>query len=330
MSEEIQRWLEKLATSEAQLKRFRKKVRELEEKDTVTEREVEEVRQEINADYESVKLPEIGMDVDEDEYLTEQERADLVEGERTLREYNEQVLTEFGVPIKGKKLIREGGTKKAFLLESVKSLEWLEGDGANSSKFSGIALVADAESANGRYYSREVCQAAVDRANAHIDELTVEMGHPKDENDTSPERIIGGFSSWDLNDNNEVTFKGEFNDTRLGQDARKLAKSRVGVQALSLRAGGELATERAPDGHRRQKVVSMELAGLDLVKAGGFGKARITNIGESKENLVEIMPRVSIPKALNEEADAKKVQVWLINNGYGEVPLESLTEIGFS
>ena len=64
-----------------------------------------------------------------------------------------------------------------------------------------------------------------------------------------------------------------------------------------------------------------------IVKASS-GDSNITE--EGGDDLVEIMPQVSIPRALNEEANAGKVRDWLIENGYGEVPLESLTEIGFA
>jgi len=48
-----------------------------------------------------------------------------------------------------------------------------------------------------------------------------------------------------------------------------------------LRAGGDWVEEKAPDGHRRKRVTEMHLLGLDLVKAGGFKKAKVKKIGEA-------------------------------------------------
>ena len=156
--------------------------------------------------------------------------------------------------------------KRGFILESIKSLDWIERDAGKPFRFSGVAFEADIESENKRFYPLEVVRDAVDRANENIDEMTIEMGHPKDENDTSPENIIGNLIEFDLNDENEVTFVGELNSTRLGLDGQELLKSRpLGAQALSLRAGGDLGKEKAPDGHRRERVIEMDLAGLDLV-----------------------------------------------------------------
>lgn len=328
MSNEVERWLEHIATDEAQLKRLRQKVREIDEQDKreLRQQDGDEaiLREGSETSWRELEERKVREKQDiEDLAGTVQDRADMVEGSRQLWEHNKEVLESEGLwdekaerAMRASGVIQEGGSRKTFILESVKSLEWLEGEGNDSYKFSGVAFEADAESENGKFYPREVCQKAVDEANAHIDQLTIEMGHPKDDNETSPERIVGGFSRWDLNDNDEVTFKAEFNNTRLGNDARELAKSRLGEQALSIRAGGDLTNETAPDGHKRKRVTDMQLLGLDLVKAGGFRKAKITNIGESKakEDMIMVGPGLWLPEELAENGTDDEILEYLEEN----------------
>lgn len=176
----------------------------------------------------------------------------------------------------------EGAKSGSLILESIKSLDWVEGDGEKPFRFSGVAFEADAESENEMFYPLDLVEKTVDEANEKIESMTVEMGHPKDDKETSPERIIGNVVGYELNEDNEVTFISELNNTRLGKDGQELIKSRpLGTQALSLRAGGDWVEEKAPDGHRRKRVIDMHLLGLDLVKAGGFKKAKVKKIGES-------------------------------------------------
>lgn len=96
-----------LALKGGELSEFKRKFGSILGDDEISPEMERKVRQELEADYERVKLQPIGMDVDDDEDLTQQDRADLAEGERTLREHNEQILTEFGLWRKGKETIKE-------------------------------------------------------------------------------------------------------------------------------------------------------------------------------------------------------------------------------
>lgn len=326
MSDEVDRWLEHIATDEAQLKRLRKKVREIdreEERDSGRQDGDEAVlREGSEASWREIEERKI-REMEELEDLgdvTPRDRQNTLEAVRQLEEHSEEVLTEFGLYKKNKEMIREGFTKDAFLLESIKSLDWVETDSDKPFRFSGIAFVADEESDNKRFYPLEVSRRAIERANQNIGSMTVEMGHPKNESDTSPERIIGNMVEWELKDNNEVAFVGELNNTRLGLDAQELVKSRpLGAQALSLRAGGDLNKEQAPDGHRRKRVVDMHLLGLDLVKAGGFSKAKVTNFGESKvgevkDGMMMVGTGVWLPEELAENGTDDEILSYLEEN----------------
>jgi len=169
------------------------------------------------------------------------------------------------------------------IYENVISIDEIQESKGKPFRFSGTAFKADTESANSRFYPRSVVETALlELEDGELDNLTIEMGHPSEKDYTSPERIIGGFISLELDSENYVRFIAELNNTRLGKDAQELLRSRPpGTQPLSLRAGGQMVEEKS-DGHKRYRVNELHLRGLDLVRSGGFGKdAVVKNVLES-------------------------------------------------
>lgn len=324
MKESTVRWLQELAGDDKEkLHRFYREVERVErrekEGDTKDTREFE--RDFSTKKYEEARdkagLRPIGNAYDDEDGNWTEEDIEVMESmvngsDKKAQGEIDRIKEGLGISPQ----FNEGIKRSGLIFESVKSINWVETDNGKPFRFSGIAFVADQESANKRFYPLNISKRAVDRANQNIDSMTIEMGHPKDGNETSPERIIGNMVEWELKDNNEVAFVGELNNTSLGKDAQELVKSRpVGAQALSIRAGGDMANETAPDGHKRKRITDMELYGLDLVKAGGFSKAKVGRIGESQghNREVEIISGIYVPAELIEEG-GQKVWDWLVSN----------------
>ncbi len=187
-----------------------------------------------------------------------------------------------------KKLIEEakrGGSKLKGFIETVK-IDYMEGDGIDEPfTFGGKMLKIDHENENGRVYPKNVVDRMVNEANQEIELITIEMGHPKDSKDTSPEREIGHLTSLHVDDDGVVHYEGEVYNTSLGKDAQVWLRSKPeGTAEVSLRANGQLKRERS-DGAFRERVIEGHLLGVDLVKKGGFGKyARVSNVSESDNN----------------------------------------------
>lgn len=116
-----------LKLKEGSLKEFKRKFGSILGPDEVTPEMEEEVRQELEADYQRVKLQPIGMDVDDEEDLTEQDRRDIAEGEESLRQHSEEVLTEFGLWKKGQKTIKESKPIRESLITEPARITYVEG-----------------------------------------------------------------------------------------------------------------------------------------------------------------------------------------------------------
>jgi len=190
-----------------------------------------------------------------------------------------ELIKESKPPKRTPKLSEGAIRKNQEITENVISLDWIEEDKEKPFRFSGVALKANAESANGRFYPREVVESAVKEAKENIEKLTIMMGHPTGDD---PSRIVGRPVEIDLNDNGEVTFVAELNNTSLGKDAQELLKFRPpGSQELSIRAEGSLMTEKV-NGHKREKVLEMHLKGIDLVLEGAIPGAKVKEVYENK------------------------------------------------
>ena len=184
-----------------------------------------------------------------------------------------------------KKLINEGRNGKSSLTDITETVMidyFKEGDGENKPfVFGGTMLKVDHTNINKRFYPREIVNDMVAEANEFLGLITIEMGHPKDNNDTSPEREIGHLTSL-LVEEDDVHFRGKLYNTSMGLDAQEWLRSKPkGTAEVSLRANGQLRRER--DGNAfRERVVEGHLLGVDLVKKGGFGKyATINTVAES-------------------------------------------------
>lgn len=133
MSDEIQEWLYHIAEDEAQLKRLRKKVREIdeqEERDSGGQDGDEAVlREGSEASWKEIEERKIREKEDIEELTeTAQDRRDMVEGAESLRIHNEQVLREFGlwrggkVITESKKEKKSGKVQESLITEPIKKL----------------------------------------------------------------------------------------------------------------------------------------------------------------------------------------------------------------
>ena len=179
---------------------------------------------------------------------------------------------------------RGGSTLKDFV-ETVR-VDYIEGgDKDEPFTFGGVMLKVDHENENGRIYPKRIAEDMVGEANLDLGLVTVEMGHPKNKKDTSPEREIGHLTSLFINDDGEAVYEGEVYNTSLGKDAQEWLRSKpAGTAKVSLRANGHLKKERHGDAFR-ERVVEGHLLGVDFVKKGGFGKyGRVTDVSESENS----------------------------------------------
>ncbi len=221
-----------------------------------------------------------------------------------------------------KKVIEEakrGGSKLREIIETVK-VDFMEGNGKGEPfTFGGVMLKADHENANGRIYPGNIVNSMVNEANQELGLITIEMGHPKDNKETSPEREIGHLTSLYTDEDGEVHYEGEIYNTSLGKDAQEWLKSKpAGTAEVSLRANGHLKKERNGNTFR-ERVIEGHLLGVDLVKKGGFGKhSRVTDVSESEisggeESMADITKKDLLEmeqvKELIEAAEKKTTEV---------------------
>ena len=134
----------------------------------------------------------------------------------------DEALKVKGIDVR-KKLIKEGRRGHSNLTditETVRVDYFNEGDGINKPfVFGGTMLKVNHTNHNKRYYPREIVDDMVSEANEFLGLITIEMGHPKDNNDTSPEREIGHLTLLTVEED-KVHFKGELYNTSMGRDAQ--------------------------------------------------------------------------------------------------------------
>jgi len=169
-----------------------------------------------------------------------------------------------------------GESKKSsgYIYESV-SVDFIEEDETQPFRFSGVALKADAESKNGRFYPKSVVEKAVEEAKENLDELRLMVGHPKDD-ETNPMNIVGKFLSIDMDEDGNVPFEAEIANSSIGKDVQELLRGGY-LKDLSIRAEGSMVKETV-DGRKRDRVTDLHIKGLDFVIEGAIPQAKVSAI----------------------------------------------------
>jgi len=227
-------------------------------------------------------------------------------------------------------LKKESNMKKTdWIFENVASIDFIEEDDKQPFRFSGIALKGDSESKNGRYYPKEIVEKAVKEAKDNLGELRLMVGHPKDINETSPEKIVGKFLSIDYDENGNVPFEAEIVNTNLGKDTQEALRTGLWTD-LSIRANGSM-TKESVNGRKRDRVTNLSLKGLDFVSEGGVPEAKINKIlsessnGGDKMTKQELLQTKEVQEIIEETKDAISQETENMKTDYekGKTDLEA-------